>query len=541
MPRMSFIFGASALLGAACLLPACSQTINYYEEPAAPVADAGQGDPALLAQRSGAKNVIILISDGIGFNGWLAADYYEGKAGAQSYQVARPDGTVPVVYGMAHSSLNLIDQDGNLLPSGSAPDLAAGVVDQGYDPRTRWDRFENTFAGDFAPIGKSYTTYTDSAAAGTALLSGRKTANGRINVNWSGEERFRTIADLAMERGRSAGAVASVMAAHATPAAVISHNISRNNYAEIFNEMAASDLDVIMGGGHPLYDSSGGMVNPSNEDGYRYVGGSETLGQLTSADGLNGFTFIDAKEDFEALARGDDVPERVIGIARTNSTLQASREGLGEADTPSGMAYNPAVPDLATMSRGALNVLSRDEDGFFLMIEGGAVDWMGHQNNMARYIEEQIDFNRAVAEVIAWVETHSSWDETLVIITSDHECGGIWGEGTWTNSEGGAVAADRSAPAIEAARFNPADDTFNAFLAVQDRGKGNMPGYQFASGNHTNELVPLWALGKGAGMFAQFARSDRRAAGLWGAPYGWNGDYVDNTVVFEVMEAALRE
>ena len=84
MPRMSFIFGASALLGAACLLPACSQTINYYEEPAAPVADAGQGDPALLAQRSGAKNVIILISDGIGFNGWLAADYYEGKAGAQS-------------------------------------------------------------------------------------------------------------------------------------------------------------------------------------------------------------------------------------------------------------------------------------------------------------------------------------------------------------------------------------------------------------------------------------------------------------------------
>ncbi|NQZ47250.1 MAG: hypothetical protein HRT63_06960, partial [Erythrobacter sp.] len=134
-----------------------------------------------------------------------------------------------------------------------------------------------------------------------------------------------------------------------------------------------------------------------------------------------------------------------------------------------------------------------------------------------------------------------SWDETLVIITSDHECGGIWGEGTWTNSEGGAVAAERSYTAIEAARFNPADDTFNAFLAVQDRGKGNMPGYQFASGNHTNELVPLWALGKGAGMFAQFARSDRRAAGLWGAPYGWNGDYVDNTVVFEVMEAALRE
>ncbi len=530
-----------AFAGAALTLASCQTPANTYSADATSRAESPAPALAESAQKAGAKNVIILISDGIGFNGWLAADYYQGKAGQQSYQITRPDGTQPVVYGMAHSSLNLVDEEGNILRSGSDVELAQGAVEQGYDPRTRWDKFENAFVGDFAPVEKSYTTYTDSAAAGTALMTGRKTANGRINLDWSGQESFRTIAEIAMERDRSAGAVASVMASHATPAAVIAHNVSRNNYADIFNEMAASDLDVIMGGGHPLFDSSGNPVEPSGERAFQYVGGNDTLAALTSPAGLNGFSFIDAKSDFEALASGVSVPERVIGIARTNSTLQAGRQGLPDAGTPSGMAFNPEVPDLATMSLGALNVLNQDEDGFFLMIEGGAVDWMGHANNMPRYIEEQVDFNKAVDAVIAWVEANSSWDETLLIITSDHECGGIWGEGTWTNGEGGYVAADRSPEAVVSARFNPADDTFNQFLAVQDRGAGNMPGYQFASGNHTNELVPLWALGKGSEMFAQFARTDSRARALWGEPYGWNGNFVDNTRVFTVMEAMLME
>ncbi|MEM1035431.1 MAG: alkaline phosphatase [Pseudomonadota bacterium] len=489
------------------------------------------------------KYVILMVSDGIGFNGWLAADYYQGLAGQQSYQVTRPDGTEPVVLGLAHSALNLIDENGNPLARRADPSDAAGAVEQGYDPTTRWQKFENAMANDFAQPKRAleYTSYTDSAAAGTALLSGRKTSNGRLNMDWTGTTEFQTIATRAMDRGLSAGAVSSVMASHATPAAVIAHNDSRNNYAEIFKEMADSDLTVIMGGGHPLYDGSGNVNDAPKARDFRYVGGEETLGVLTSEQGLNGFTFIDAKDDFAALAGGTDLPDRVIGIARTNSTLQAAREDLATGDTLSGMAYNAEVPDLATMTRGALNVLSQDEDGFFVMIEGGAVDWMGHANDMPRFIEEQMDFNASVDAVIEWVEANSSWDETLLIITSDHECGGIWGEGTWTNSVGGPVAANRDNTLLEEARYNPATDRFNAFFAVQDRGKGNLPGYQFSSPNHTNELVPLWAIGAGSERFAEFTRTDLKAADLWGEQYDWDGQFVDNTSVFDVMSAALED
>ncbi|MEM7711959.1 MAG: alkaline phosphatase, partial [Pseudomonadota bacterium] len=399
---------------------------------------------------------------------------------------------------------------------------------------------EGAFPNDYPPASQRYTNYTDSAAAGTALMAGRKTSNGRINLSWDGRERFRTIGEIADERGYAVGAVASVMASHATPAATIAHNVSRNNYADIFNEMLDSRMTVIMGGGHPLYDGSGQPVTPEEEEEYEYVGGSETLDALTQRERTNQFAFIDEKADFAALAQGLSVPDRVVGIARTGSTLQAARRGLPVADTPSGMAFNPDVPDLPTMSLGALNVLDKDPDGFFLMIEGGAIDWMGHANNMPRYIEEQMDFNAAVNAVIEWVETNSSWDETLLIVTSDHECGGIWGEGTWTNADGIAVAQNRSDEALLSARFDPAEDVFNDFLAVQDRGAGNMPGYQFASRNHTNELVPLWALGAGSKEFAEFTRTDLKAGELWGEAYDWNGDFVDNTVVFQVMEQALR-
>jgi alkaline phosphatase len=137
------------------------------------------------------------------------------------------------------------------------------------------------------------------------------------------------------------------------------------------------------------------------------------------------------------------------------------------------------------------------------------------------------------------VETHSNWEETLLIVTSDHETGGIWGEGTYETASGILHPNPLDAESRAASQFVPARDRFAKFRTVQDRGPGKIPGHQFASGEHTNDLVPLWALGAGSNLFRQFERHDAFARTLWGKPYGWGGNYVDNTSVFHVMNAAF--
>ena len=151
------------------------------------------------AEEPAARNVILMIADGIGFNGWLAADYYQGRAGRQPYQVVRPDGTAPVLFGSTHWALNVVDAEGRVQPVGLGAAAGVGAVEQGYDPTTRWTRFEQTFANDFAPVGLAYTSYTDSAAAGTALHTGVKTSNIGLNMDWTGTIRLRTIAEIAMD------------------------------------------------------------------------------------------------------------------------------------------------------------------------------------------------------------------------------------------------------------------------------------------------------------------------------------------------------
>jgi alkaline phosphatase len=130
------------------------------------------------------------------------------------------------------------------------------------------------------------------------------------------------------------------------------------------------------------------------------------------------------------MASGD-TPLRVIGLPQVHETLQQKRRGDDLAD-PYVVNRTETVPTLAEMSQVALNVLDNNRDGFFLMIEGGAVDWAGHDNQSGRLIEEEIDFNRAVEAVAAWIEKNSSWDDTLLIVTADHETGYLNGPGSTT-------------------------------------------------------------------------------------------------------------
>ena len=458
-----------------------------------------------------AKNVILMISDGAGYNTWLAASMYQGKVGKQVYD---QPGWIPL--SCSTHPLNLPHE-----PTGDTEQNPAIV----YDPLKAWDATpRSAIAGNFAGCFYLIKACTDSAAAGTALATGRKTYNSAIN--WSNDNqplREQTIAEIAKAQGKSVGVVTSVMWSHATPACLGgAHNISRNHYVEIANEMLDADwLDVIMGAGHPDFDNDGLPIPDEKKRGYKYVGGQKTWEGLKQ--GQRDWKLIENKADFEALATGP-TPSKVLGTAQVASTLQEKRDSdlaslLYDKVTaklsperrerlPFAVRMNPNAPSLATMAKAAMNCLDDDPDGFYLMIEGGAVDWANHANEPDRMIEEQIDFLGAVETVVEWIESHGGWDETLLILTADHETGLIWGP----------------------------DSSKEAFQPLEDHGPGKLPGMKFNSHGHSNSLVPLYTRGPGSRRFAALVKGkDPTAAAHWLN----SSQYVDNTDIFTVMQAEV--
>jgi alkaline phosphatase len=168
--------------------------------------------------------------------------------------------------------------------------------------------------------------------------------------------------------------------------------------------------------------------------------------------------------------------------------------------------FNEGVPTLEEMTIAALNVLDNDPDGLFLMVEAGAVDWAGHGNYSARVIEEQIDFNNAVEAAVAWVKANSNWGETLVIVTGDHETGYLTGPDSGP-SESGPV-------------WNP----------LVNNGAGNLPGMEWHSGGHTNQLIPFYAKGSTHRMFKKYAKNGELAGD---DPV--HGPYMDNTAIGQIV------
>ena len=375
--------------------------------------------------------------------------------------------------------------------------LAPGQGDLGGEITKK--KYPNYFAG-YEFVKKDYT---DSAAAGTALAAGIKTYNNSINYDNFGKP-VRMVADLAKSAGKSTGVVSSVQISHATPAAFAAHNISRNNYAEIGREMIEDGLcDVILGAGHPMFDNDGRYRAPTSDKAFQYVGGPETY--FKAATGRTGYQWIESKADFEKLARGELALEKakVLGVAQVHNTLQFNRGGEGMGNLV------PNVPDLPTMSLAALEVLRRNERGFFLMIEGGAVDWAAHVNDTARIIEEQIDFNRAVRAVVAWIERNGGFEQNLLIVTTDHGNGMAYG---------------------------PESDRF-AFQPVVNRGKGVIPEVHWHYDTHTNELVPVWAAGPGAEQLQAASTGEDPHTALVG--WGEVRRYHDNTDIGRLVMAAV--
>jgi alkaline phosphatase len=400
------------------------------------------GNESSVGQPGGTKapkNIIYMIGDGMGYNHVAAANLYE--SGQTRYQVE----------GEAGSELSELPGEAVQVYEGDKwNQLALSTFQHGnsYEPDRAW-----------AEHGYVKESATDSAAAGTAMATGKKTLNGKVGVDENNAPVENT-SERAKAEGKAAGVVSSVPFSHATPAAWAAHNPNRNDLNNMAEEMINSDLDVIMGAGHPFFDNDSQRVTTADED-YMTAKQYERL-----VNGETGFNFIEEDSDFEALANGALDGERYFGLAQVADTLQHDRSG--NSLTPYDLPQNDVV-DLATMSEGALNVLNQDEDGFHLMIEGGAIDWAGHANDIARDIEEVQAFNEAVETVVTWVEENSSWDETLVIVTADHETGYLSGQ-----------------------------DELPDFKALTGE-VGEVPAHEYYSGGHTNLLVPFFFRGAGSG------------------------------------------
>jgi alkaline phosphatase len=229
---------------------------------------------------------------------------------------------------------------------------------------------------------------TDSASGTTAYSCGIKTDNGVIAQDSEGNECV-TLMELAQQAGMKTGLVTTSGVTHATPASFATHIDSRNKYSEIAEQMVESEVDVILGGGLEYFipsDSAG-----SNRE--------DQLNLLLSLRD-QGYSVV---LDRQAMVEEDS--EQIVGLF-----------------SPSGMPSENRVPSLAEMTNKAVESLSSNENGFFLMVEGSQIDWGGHANETPYVVREVKDFDDAIGVVLTFAQENLG---TLVIITADHETGGM--------------------------------------------------------------------------------------------------------------------
>lgn len=450
-----------------------------------------------------AKNVILMIGDGMGFNSDLAGTYYRyGKEKAQSYHKFPKH--------LACTTFSITKEDFN-------PKEV-----KGYNPEVFW----GSYLG--GREGTDKTTVTDSAASATAINTGTKTLNGRIGMDFMAKP-LKSYAQYVSESGRSVGIVTTVTLCHATPAAVIAHMPSRNMYVAISREqMLDQPVSVLFGGGHPDFDHCKLVTKPEEKRDYKFVGGKYVWNELKKNDGFADAQLITTKDEFESLAAalpgsGKKVPAKVIGVPHAQYLAPVS--GGVDNDDAVKQLYSEeeavGLPSLATMSTAALNVLQQNNKGFYLMIEGGAIDAQNHSRNIDKMVLEHTAFAKAIDAVCAWVEKYSSWDDTLLVITADHETGQLWGPDTYADTNKN--------------RLYDQGEAFNGHKQIVNNGKGVVPTVQYGYSSHTNALVPMWINGAGSKYIDRFIRgNDAKAASFW----KFSGDYIDNTDIVPFLRKA---
>ena len=297
--------------------------------------------------------------------------------------------------------------------------------------------------------------YTDSSSSATSMTAGLKTYNDGVNMDYAGQP-VRTIAHWAQEQGYSVGAVTSVPISHATPACAYAHNVERDDYQDLTRDMLGlksivhSDrplpgLDVVIGAGFgDIRKTDGTATEPATKPaGKNFVPGNAYLtdADLKTVDAKHGGKYVTAvrtkgvngPQRLRAAAREAAASKKRLlgfyGVGKTKHLPFATADGnydptIGRAGKdkiekyePADLVENPKLPDMAS---AAIEVLSQNKQGFWLMVESGDVDWANHDNNIDSSIGAVLSGDAAVKTITDWVEKNSNWNESLLIVTADH-------------------------------------------------------------------------------------------------------------------------
>ncbi|MBQ7826749.1 MAG: alkaline phosphatase [Clostridia bacterium] len=250
------------------------------------------------------------------------------------------------------------------------------------------DLYGGELTMNYLPVEGRQSTYstsdqiTDSAAGGTALATGFKTTNSTISMNTDDTAAYKTLLELAAEKGKSTGIIATKTVTDATPATFTAHVGDRSEQLEIagqqLSKLTDGTLDLVLGGGSSYYD-----------------------------DGSNAAVRAAAKE-------------RGVTYTKDWDVAQSAELPLAGLFATENMPTDGTDPHIAAMTDLALDLLSEDENGFFLMVEGSKIDTYGHSNDFGAEIDETYEFDCAIAVALRFVALNP---DTVLVITADHETG----------------------------------------------------------------------------------------------------------------------
>ena len=302
---------------------------------------------------------------------------------------------------------------------------------------------------------------TDSAAAGTALSTGNKTKNGMLATG-PDSTALTSISYKIHDAGYKVGISSTVGINHATPAAFYGHNVNRGNYYEIASEIPASEFEFFAGGG---------AIESTGDD--------EDKVSVYEAIEKGGYVIAEGMDDFVAKKDGAE------------KMMLLQKDGRLRTELPYAIDMKEYDMTQADLVRASIDFLYDEEgEGFFVMSEGGRIDWASHGNDTKAVILETLSLSDAVAEAVRFYNEHP--DETLIVVTADHETGGL----TLSWEKGYNLYLDK----LEEICCS------KDMVSEEERERMNEISHEarigWTTGDHSAANVPVFAIGAGSDLFS---------------------------------------